>query len=341
MASFTLTDNVNIAQVGKSWVNANKASYICGQLPSTGRIQYRANGIKTTNYKLPAFGNSLAATGGSINWEPGDSLPSEQALGSEDIAVTPQGGTTRLFRVPQVQGGQNFEDLEGNITPLLMSQGFQMVDYDIIAHLTNASNYGQITFTGTGALDTFINDQTPYWNLLNKAIAPLRLYASSFPGLKVVFWLEDHVLDVLMAHWNFQGAGAAVGTVALSKGPMIQERDQLIALLSRNLRVEVKVFNSVGNTGAFGAAVSPQEQAFGLCWFGVVDTLAWDLSSENATGHKPDGGLQFGIAQEVEVDSFIEPGSKMETFRATWVNKIYSPRGALWGKLFPVGEIIT
>jgi len=339
MPKFTLTDDINIAQVGQSWVNANREKYIFGQLSQTGKVLYRPNGVKDTVYQLPAFDNSLHA-GNGINWEPGDSLPEEQQLDKVSVTVTPQGRSTRLLKREALVGGQIYEDLENNISNILLSQAYQVIDKDIVSFMTTAANYGQITFSGTGALDTFANDQTPYWNLLNSAIAPLRLYAQSFDGLEVEMWLGQNVLDVFMSHWNFQGAGATVSAIALPKGPMVQSRDQLLAMLSANLRVKVRVFESVSNTANFGATATPAEQAAGLCWIGVVDQLAWDIT-EGSKGHKPDGAIQVALAKEPEVDSFVVDGSQMETFRATYAYQVFNPRGTAWGKLFPVGEIIT
>ncbi len=340
-AALSLTSPLDIAQVGQSWVDTNRENFLFSQMPN-GFAPYAPDGYGTVTYRIPAFDNSLQKGTGLDNWEPGDALPMSRGMGEETVTITPIGRTTDLIsRAADRPIANRFADLENNISPILLSQAYQGLDLAAVAFLKNASNFGQLTFTGTGALDTFANDQIPFYNVLSKAIAPLRKYAKSVPGMAVEWWMESHVLDVLVSHWNFQGAGATVSAIALSSGPMVGLREALLAMFRSTLGIEVKVFDTVSDTVERGLTSAPQEISYGLCWIGVVDRRVgrWDLMTADVI--KPDGAIQIGLAQEPEVDSFIIPGSKQETFRALTAFEVFSPRGSDWGFLFPVGEIIT
>lgn len=340
-AALSLTSPLDIAQVGQSWVDTNREGFLFAQMPN-GFAPYSPDGYGTVTYRIPAFDNSLQKGTGLDNWQPGDALPMSRAVGEETVTITPIGRTTDLIsRAAERPVANRFADLENNISPILLSQAYQGLDLAAVAFLKNASNFTQETFTGTGALDVFSNDQIPFYNVLQKAIAPLRKYSKSVPGMAVEWWMESHVLDVIIAHWNFQGAGAAVSALALAAGPMVQLREGLRSMLESTLGVTVKIFDTVSDTVERGLTSAPQEISFGLCWIGVVDRRAGSWNIMSADVIKPDGAIQIGLAMEPQVDSFIIPGSKQETFRALTAFDIFSPRGSEWGFLFPVSEIIT
>jgi len=335
------TSALDIAQVGQSWVDTNLSNFMFGQSPQ-GFMPSKPDGYSSTTYKIPAFDNSLYK-GSLIDWEPGDARVASRALGSVDVTVTPIGRSTReIGRAVNRPVANRFADLESNISNILLSQLYQGIDKDMAAFLVSASNYTSVTITGTADWDDFVLDQSPMWDVLSKMIAPLRKYAKSVPGMVPEWWIEDHVVDVLTSHFNFNGTGAAVASnKPLQAGPQVLPRAGFVQIVKANLGIDVKIFSGVSDTVEYGQTSVPREVAYGLCWIGVVDRRAsrWDIMSADVI--KPDGSIQVAMSRAPEVVSFIEPGSEIETFVGRASYKIFNPRGTSWGYFVPVADILS
>ena len=341
---YTLSSSEDIVQIGRTFADDNLDNFFCGVCPGFD-LAWDADGVDTTTYHIASFDNSLQK-GNGFQWRPGQDRPGRASLTKIDVTVTPQGySTLTLGRSTKRTRAHIYEDLEANIIPILYSQMYQICDKAIVAYLTNASNFGQITLTGTGVLDQFGADTEPMWNILNQMIAPLRKYALSRPKAGVEMWVENHVLDIFASHFGFQGAGAAYANttpagVALSAGAMVQRRQGLISMLEANLGVRVVSKNATGDTAALGLTSAPAEIGLGLCWVGVVDRSAdgVDLSSSSL---KPDGALQLGWGSRPNIETWVAAGSKMEDFAGDLAFDVVSPRGSSWGFLIPVAQLIT
>ncbi len=345
---YTATASVDINQVGLGWTNTNFSTYMAGSIPSGEVLGFSAN-VDDTNYKIPNFDNWLQK-GQLHNWVPGQALPDQEQLNETQVTITPIGRSTRVMPRNADRPMENrWEDLRVNIIPGLLSQAYQGIDKEIAAFLANSSNFGQISLTGTGAMDTFATDQRPFWDLLKQGVAPLRKYAASADFLKTVLRIDENVLDVFMSHFGFNpmGVGAAItsGTItdrAFAGGPSVTGRDAVISMFKQVLRLdEVFIHDAVGDTAKDGATSVPQELAYGLCWFGVEDRRPWDLTGKSPNGAKPDGALQLAFARRPEVKSGIPELSEQELFVARAEYQIFSPRGAAWGKLLPVASIFA
>lgn len=341
MALTQLTSPLDIVQVGISWTDTNRAGFLFDGVPQ-GFMPSAPDNYGPVTYKIPKFDNSFLQSAGLKDWEPGDERTGTRAIGSVDVTVSPRGRSTlEIERAANRPIANRFADLESNISNILLSMLYQGIDKDLVAFLTNASNFGQITITGTADWDDFLLDQAPMWDILSKMIAPLRKYSKSVPGLVVEWWMEDHVADVLSAHWNLFGGGAAVGTTVIQPTQMVHARQALIATIQANLGITVKITGSVTDTALYGQTSSPQEIAYGLCWVGVVDRRAsrWDIMSADVV--KPDGAIQIAMSRDPEVVNFIVEGSEVETFVGRTSYEVFSPRGSDWGFLVPVSDIIS
>ncbi len=340
---YTLTSSVDINMVGRSWVQTNFDNFMASKAPHGDLKDFRS-GHNTTNYKIPAWDNWLQK-GSLSNWEPGQALPSFNKLDEVSASFTPNGRTTGLLgRNADRPQDSRFEDLRDNITPGILSLVYQGIDKEIASFVMNSSNFDQITVTGTGAIDAFATDQRPFWDMLRGGVAPLRKYAKSFLGQSLEMWIDENVLDVLMAHFNTNpmGAGAALTAGIYSAGPSIADANSVLSMFKRALRLDaVHVFNAVSDTAVRGATSVPQEIGYGLFFFGVFDRRPWDLSKGNASISAPDGCLQVGYGRRPLVKSGIPELSEQEIFVGRTSYDITSPRGATWGKSFPLAKIFT
>lgn len=319
----------DLLAVGESHVQIDDFAF--STLPKVMVDDVIGDRIKTTNYKLPAFNNSLK-TNNVIRWEIGQEDVPQASLASVDAAITPLGYSTYKLPRPLAAGNQTsaqfrqtrFADLN-NILRLLMSEAKQQLEDELVSALRNTTYWGALkTFSGTGALDQYSNDHIPLTDIENELEA-LRVY-QRFTNFELRCYTTSKVLRVLSKQNEYTGwAQMGGGPKQITTPLMIQYLKEVHGIDN------VILVDSVNNDVMAGQTTSIEYTAPNgeLLFFGLFDKR----SSFNLQGDPgffaegPDGALGWGVARDLSPKSNINEWREVEDFVVRWSSVIYSPRG--------------
>lgn len=324
------TSAVDINSVGLSWVQANRDRFLSTRLPMVRVLDQITGRSGTTTYEVPDLINSLLAGGNLKDWVPGATPPSPRNLTSSTVTITCRHRSTNPIVRPQRGGDAShiFRDLETNLVPILLSEMFQALDFDLAALLINTANFNQKTFTHASALDDGSNhgNQTPLADINGYLanIRPLR----GFSGLSLECVMSENTAEVLANHTDYSGGGSGSGVASSLVMDEFARRFQAIHRLDA-----VHIGNIAGNSAALGGDASivnvfHQATTSAILWFGLVDRRAatFDLTSD-ASFDAPDGAICVAMAREPEVVSAVDMRREVEEFFGRTSFQVYSPRG--------------
>lgn len=325
---------VDINVVGNSWTQSNRSAFLMDSVPMA-RVLDRRNGRGSTTYEIPNLDNALQK-GELLDWEPGQSLPVSQTIGSSDVTVTPRGRTTRLLAdVTNRQGLHRFRDLENNKVPMLLSEAYQGIDKQLFTFLTN--NFGaEVQFTqANGTAAGAALDRPNATNAavqpdidINEALRPLRIYAG-MQGMKLEAYMSSNVAQALARNGAYTGAGTGSAIASQILHEEFVRRFKAIHMLD-----DVVVSDVSSDTVLPGETSAPAFIHNALLWFGLVDRRgAFDLTSEESAD-SPDGAIVIGMSREPEVVQFELPGTETQYYAGRTAYDIISPRGANFGVIF-------
>ena len=324
------TSAVDINSVGLSWVQANRDRFLSTRLPMVRVLDQLTGRSGSTTYEVPDIINSLLAGGNLRDWVPGATPPAPRNLTSSTVTITCRHRSTHGLIRPQRGGDAThiFRDLETNVVPILLSEMYQALDFDLAALLINTANFNQKVFSHASALDDGSNhgNQTPLADINGflAAIRPLR----GFSGLALECVMSENVAEVLANHTDYSGGGIGSGVANSLVIDEFARRFQAIHRLDA-----VNIGNIAGNTAVLGATSSisnvfHQSTGDAILWFGLVDRRAasFDLTTE-ASFDSPDGALCVAMAREPEVISAVDERREVEEFFGRTSFQVYSPRG--------------
>ncbi len=331
---------VTLQAVGQSWTQASTDKFGFTEIPQV-RCLDRRSGRTSTTYEIPNLDNSLDKLNGLRDWEPGQALPVERALGSTAVTFTPRGVTTRILSRPTGRDlRQVFRDLETNIVPILLTELYGGIDRELAATLANAANWlgGVVAnFTdGVGgvalqSVDDFGGDVIQPDEDMMVALRPLRKF-QGLNGLSLECITNSHVLDVFSRSPTFTGAG--VGSNSSSRLPTAEFIERFMAVLRLN---RLHVMDGVVDENQAGLVSDPNYLANGLCWFGLLDRRGeMDLRTDGSLD-APGGALYYARSRDAEVVSWTTPGMETESFAARAGFDILIPRGNFGVLMNPSG----
>lgn len=342
------TAPVDINVVGQSWTQTNRSAFLLDSVP-TARVLDRRNGRGSTTYEIPNLDNALQK-GALLDWEPGQSLPVSQTIGSTTKTLTPRGRSTRLLTdVTNRQGLHRFRDLENNKVPMLLSEAYQGVDKELFTFLTTVGNWKDGTaklFTKSGGgtagspLDSpeGANPVVQPDVDINNEIRSLRVYAG-IQGMSLEAWMSPNVAMALARHGVYTGAGTGSAIASQLVHDEFMRRFKAIHMLDK-----VVVSGVSSDTANPGQASVPAFIHDSLLWFGLVDRRgAFDLTSEES-GDAPDGSIVLAMSREPEVVQFELPGTETQYYAGRTAYDIISPRGSDFGVVFSgtgAGGVLT
>lgn len=333
---YSATEPVAIKHVGESWRQDNRSLYAWDKLPMVDCLDKRVGRTNKTSYKMAALGSAMLQAG-LIDIEVGDKVPTSKKLEEVDVEFTVRGrGPSHTFEASLRRPvAHRLADVESNFTPHLLGAMFGGIESDLAAFVTNGSNFGSKTFSGTGALDAYASDQKPDVDIQNNLRALRKFQA--IPGMGLTCILDFRVIDVLARHPNYVGAGDGSNSARILPKDIFLQRFKALHRLD-----EIIEMSATYNSARYGASESLAGIGEGLLWFGVVDKRKkkFDLKSDASTD-APDGALQLAMSREPELMSGVDTLAETETFYGKCSYEFFSPRGSTFGQFYPSSEIFT
>lgn len=322
----------DLAQVGESWTQKNRAMFAIARLPIAKCRDYRA-GIKSTTYHLPALDNAMLDAEGLSDWEAGDAPPTARKLGEVPKTIHCVGKSSKLVSRPMNRTGKHvYADLESNIVNVALTELYQGIDRAVYTAMTNTSLWGSAkAWTNGGSALEVKSDhsnQSPIKDIETQ-IRALRPFKMGAVG-SLECHLDANVADVLASHLDYVGAGIGSATAGrLAREAFIEKFRALHGFDA------VYVYDNSYNSAMSGQAVALKSTMNGLFFIGIFDRrrAEFDLSYEGSPD-QPDGALCVGLGREPEVVSWQDQGAECEYFAGRTAFEVFSPRGSSFGCFF-------
>lgn len=332
--------NETLAEVGASWVQNNRDRFGWTKIPRC-RVLGRGNGHGTTTYSLPALDNFLAKANSLADWGYGHARRAPRDLNSTSITVTPLPQDIQPLTRPLTSNAsveQVFADLTNNIIPGQLSMLYQGMEKRLGTILTTDSTYSTaVTFSGTGALDTYMTNSNhdPIGDILAALESnKLRVYAEIIGG-KIAMFVSPRVIDLFQRHPAFNGSGAASGVAQVVPRQVVYQHLQAVLGID-----EVIELNAVADTVRAGQTSAPQRANRSVLSFRVLDRMM-DRNLAANPFDTPEGSLCLFEAEPANVTTAEDRDTKVIKFNGDVEYEMNVVRGATWGIHFAASEMFT
>lgn len=343
---FQALTNFDLRVVQESWIQEVGPNFGWTHLPLVRCLDAR-HGYGTVSYRLPAIDNMLRKTGAVTRWEPGDALPQTSQLREGTVTFESLGHAGRLFDKPIVSSEDSrrlrFLDYQRGFGQTSLVELASAIEVGFASLLQNTTVFGtQVGFSGTNTSGLNVSsdhvNQNPIGDI-QTALQPLR-WLQDIGAMKLCFFMNPHVADVLSRHPSYTGAGHA--SVNLNAGmPSAIVRDAFLTIFKSIHRVDdVILVKAVGDTVVEGQTSDPNyihtSSTLGPVFSALLmdpRSASWDLRPDQLQSG-PDGAIALAYAAHevsnwvIGTRAWIEEGLKVERYRGEgswgWVTPRYT-----------------